>query len=321
MEGLTHPKKLIIVGADVHVKDKWNNNVLHIVTWVYNSNYNMMNIVQLLQEHNIDANAKNAEGYSPFFVAVAGGHTELVKELLRSKEKIKLMEECNGQSAIQIAFDKGHEHIKRALLECDDVSRYVGALYRDRQVYVDAANAILVGATLIASVTFASWLQPPLGYTTSYLDLGPSSSDINYVDVEDNVPLRAFWVFNTLSFYFAIGTVVFGARSVLPRRQKFIKDIVVQLHKNLLVTSILLACSVFFVIIAFGIAGCIVLTPTLKFQWYMIVPTIFGGLVCLVSLGFLFKSMVEDNLGKNTEIMSLYYFDNWNLMDFRRIQI
>jgi len=208
------------------------------------------------------------------------------------------MEECNGQTTIQILFDHGHEHIKRALLEYDDVSRYVNDLYRDRQVYVDAANAILVGAALIASVTFASWLQPPLGYTTPYLDLAPSSSDINYVDVQHNVSLRAFWIFNTLSFYFAIGTVVFGARSVLPRRRMFIKAIVVKLRRNLLVTSMLLACSVFFVIIAFGIAGCIVLTPTLKFQSYMIVPTIFGGLVCLVSLGFLFKSVLEDNLEK-----------------------
>jgi len=189
----------------------------------------------------------------------------------------------------------------------------VETLYRDRQVYVDAANAILIGAALIASVTFASWLQPPLGYTTSYLldpysnsNLAPSSSNLNYVDLQDNVPLRVFWVFNSLSFYFAIGTVVFGARSVLPRRQLFIKDIVKKLHQNLLVTSILLACSVFFVIVAFGIAGCIVLTPMLKFQWYMIGPTIFGGLICLISLGFLFKSMLEDNLARKKK--EIYIF-------------
>jgi hypothetical protein len=33
---------------------------------------------------------------------------------------------------------------------------------------VDAANAIFVGATLIASVTFAAWLQLPLGYSEFY---------------------------------------------------------------------------------------------------------------------------------------------------------
>jgi len=185
-------------------------------------------------------------------------------------------------------------------MECDPVKGYMEKLYRDCQVYVDAANAIFVGAALIASVTIAPWLQPPLNYTSyfgeGYLSsvLAPSSSDLKYVDVEYNIALHAFWAFNALSFYFAIGTVVCRARSVLPRSQLFIKKTVEKLRINLLVTSTLLACSVLFVIITFGIAGTIVLTPLIKYQWCMIVPTIVGGRVCTMSLVFLVKSMAEN---------------------------
>ncbi|MCO5606323.1 hypothetical protein L7F22_060510 [Adiantum nelumboides] len=41
-------------------------------------------------------------------------------------------------------------------------------LYEDRQVYLDSANAILVGAALIEGVAFSAWLQPPLGYSYEY---------------------------------------------------------------------------------------------------------------------------------------------------------
>lgn len=299
-------QKLLTSGANVHFIGEGGNNALHFAVRAYDLKCSgTIDIIKHLRGAEVDINAKNTEGYSPFFAAVAEGHTEVVQELLKSKAEIRLMDECHGETAIQVADDNGHEQIKRALLECEDVSRYVGDLYRDRQVYVDAANAILVGAALIASVTFASWLQPPLGYTTPFVkdpdsnfDLAPASpNSVDYVDVQHDVSMRAFWVFNSLSFYFAMATVVFGARSVLPRRQSFIKGIVQKLHWNLLVTSFLLACSVLFVMVAFGIAGCIVLTPMLKFQWYMIVPTLFGGLVCLISLALLFKSMLEDSLG------------------------
>jgi hypothetical protein len=84
----------------------------------------------------------------------------------------------------------------------------------------------------------------------------------------------------------------------LTRSPYFIKRTKEKLHIDLLATSILLACSIFFVIVAFEIARCIVLTPIVKFQLDIIIPTIFRGLVCLINLEFLFKSMWEDTLGK-----------------------
>jgi hypothetical protein len=255
----------------------------------------------ILEVKIVDVNAVNWMGCTALHMAVLNGSIDIVRVLLTCKDRMRLTEQDKGgQTLVQIAHNRGHIDIERALMKCEAVRQYIQELYRDHQVYVDAANAILVGAALIASVTFASWLQPPLSYSLQ-----------GYVDVEHNEGLQAFWVFNNLSFYFAIGTVVFGARSVLPRQNIFIKQIVEKLHINLLVTSILLACSVFFVIIAFGIAGSIVLPPILKFQWNMIAPTIIGGLVCVISLAFLFENIWNESPMGNSKRMRFakYLFD------------
>jgi len=80
------------------------------------------------------------------------------------------------------------------------VKDFLERQYRDRQVFIDAANALLVGGALIAGITFASWLQPPLGYTTDYQF--PQSSIAtppgvfeSFAAVELHYSLRLFWVF------------------------------------------------------------------------------------------------------------------------------
>lgn len=252
----------------------------------------------ILKGKDTDVNAVNWMKGTPLHMAVLKGNIEIVRELLKCKETIRLTEEDEaGRTSIEIAHTMGHTDIARTLMEQKTVSLYVEAIYRDRQVYVDAANAILVGAALIASVTFASWLQPPMGYTLAG----------GHVDVEDNRGLRAFWVFNALSFYFAIGTVVFGALSVLPKQHVFIRRNVEELRRNLLVTSILLACSVSFVIVAFAIAGSIVLMPVLKVPWTMIGPVIIGGLVCAnFSLVLLIKNIWNESFGTRSGTSDQY---------------
>jgi hypothetical protein len=51
------------------------------------------------------------------------------------------------------------DEIVKILTNIPKVEKDVKRLYKDRQVHVDAANVILIGATLIASVMFARWLQ------------------------------------------------------------------------------------------------------------------------------------------------------------------
>ncbi|CAM6003271.1 unnamed protein product [Sphagnum balticum] len=67
-----------------------------------------------------------------------------------------------------------------------------------RRVIVDAANAILIGASLIASITYASWLLLP------------------YDNIVHKKAVKVFWAFNSLSFFFAIATVLVCASAVTP---------------------------------------------------------------------------------------------------------
>ncbi|KAG0565898.1 hypothetical protein KC19_7G022000 [Ceratodon purpureus] len=271
-------------------------------------------IREVLDAPDVDWNERNASGDTAFQVAIANGDIDMVTQFLRHPEKINVgLENGSGKSSIELAHDmiardKKFEQVEAELSSTEAGKRYMDNLYRDRQVYVDAANAILVGAALIASVTFAAWLQPPLNYTLdggspvySTVNPYPENNYPKYADVEDNVGLGVFWIFNSLSFYFAIGTVVLGACSVLPRRKLFIKQSVVKLRRNLLWTSSLLALSVLFVLVAFGTAGLIVLMPVFKFRLYMIVPSTIGGIVCLISIGYLFYNIFEESLWRNSK--------------------
>jgi hypothetical protein len=207
-------------------------------------------------------------------------------------------ENLAGKTPFQIAFEeKNSKDIESLLSEHPSMKNYVDVLYRDRQVYVDAANAMLVGAALIATLTFASWLQPPLGYSTfygeSYMNAYPAPpiSNPSYVDMQHHKVLEVFWVFNSLSFFFSIATLLCGARTVLPIRTIFIKRAVVKIQKNLLVTAILLNVSVLFVLIAFALAGYVVLPPNKKFSANIISTSAFGGCMCLIALILLMKNI------------------------------
>ncbi|CAM6015060.1 unnamed protein product [Sphagnum balticum] len=67
-----------------------------------------------------------------------------------------------------------------------------------RKVIVDAANAILIGASLIASVTYASWLILP------------------YDNIVHRKAVKVFWACNSLSFFFAVATVLASASAAMP---------------------------------------------------------------------------------------------------------
>jgi hypothetical protein len=104
---------------------------------------------------------------------------------------------------------------------------------------VDAANALLVGAALIASVTFAGWLQPPLVYIPDYNFSqpfpAPPQTPESYAAVEQHPNVKEFWVFNSLSFFLAIATVLAGADVALPNLQHdFIGRVVKSVERALI---------------------------------------------------------------------------------------
>jgi ankyrin repeat protein len=118
---------------------------------------------ELLLHHNLDVNAKDNKNRTPLLCAIKENDLGVVKALCFDDpaKRIRATEEyTDGRTPIQIATEANMEEIEKVLLERREVKDFVDRLYRDRQVFVDAANALLVGAALIASVTFAGWLQP-----------------------------------------------------------------------------------------------------------------------------------------------------------------
>jgi len=92
-------------------------------------------------------------------------------------------------------------------------------------------------------------------------------------------------VFNSLSFFFAIATVLAGADAAMPNlKDAFIGRVVKSVRRALIRASILLVISVVCVLGAFANAGIAVLPPLLKYDTSMIITVFLGGTVCMVNL-------------------------------------
>jgi hypothetical protein len=214
--------------------------------------------------------------FSPLHLASLFGHASVVKALCEDTTgRLKAnTENWWGLTALQIATEMEDDEIVKTLLERPEVAKQVEPLYRDRQAHVDAANAILVGAALIASVTFAGWLQPPLGYSAFFgsasIEVGaPSPSGIypSFVSVAGHPIMQIFWFFNSMSFFFAIATLMVGASAARPlKRGIFIGEVVRSLRASLSLAYILLTISVGCVMGAFASAGFLVLPPIPKYM-------------------------------------------------------
>jgi hypothetical protein len=214
--------------------------------------------------------------FNPLHLASRFGHASVVKALCEDTTgRLRADTETEGGiTALQLATEKGHAEIMKTLLERPEVAKQVEGLYKDRQVHVDAANAILVGAALIASVTFAGWLQPPLGYSPFFgsasIEVGaPSPSGIypSFVSVAGHPIMQIFWFFNSMSFFFAIATLMVGASAARPpERGIFIGEVVRTLRVYLFLAYILLTISVGCVTGAFASAVFLVLPPIQKYM-------------------------------------------------------
>ncbi|KAH8972271.1 hypothetical protein BDL97_02G186300 [Sphagnum fallax] len=262
-------------------------------------------VEELLEHPKLDVNAQDNERMTPLLYAIEARNVDMVKVLCQKDKFHRLRateENSNGHTPLQIVVegknrseDPDMKAIEKVLLERPEVKDFVDRLYRDREVFVDAANALLVGAALIASVTFAGWLQPPLGYTPYYEFSqpfpAPPGAYESYAAIKQNPKVKAFWVFNSLSFFFAIATVLAGADAAMPSLDDaFIATVVKSVRRSLIVASILLVMSVVCVLGAFASAGLAVLPPLLKYDTSMIITVCVGGTVCMIILAkFLWK--------------------------------
>ncbi|KAL2620811.1 hypothetical protein R1flu_001016 [Riccia fluitans] len=137
-------------------------------------------------------NALDCCSYTPLHWAARSYALEIIK-LLLEQDKIKTLEEdrmrktllhvhvameCSRHATADDNFSRSTSSKKLLLANSVVVREDMHRRLSDRQIIVDSSNAKLVGASLVASVTFTSLLQPPLGWATYY--------DEKYKDSPDN---------------------------------------------------------------------------------------------------------------------------------------
>ena len=253
-------------------------------------------VEMLLKRASASANKSTYGGHTPLHYAVFSASPETVMTMLQISEGLKVRDaDWKGISALEYAKDMcvniwnertpeerrlviGRRHSRRIVhyLERFDVHGMRNA----RQAYTEAANAILVAAVLIASLSFSSWLGPPSGF-------GRHGEE--YVAINKYV-VGAFWVFSCISFFCAIASIVAGAHAALPKRLLSLKKTVVQLRRAVLHASWLLVCAVTAMIGAFVCAGIGGLEVS-QFP-YVVIPISVGGVFCVIFLSFYLRSML-----------------------------
>jgi hypothetical protein len=257
------------------------------------------------------------------------GYEDVVNVLCNdAKGRLKATNENRqGVTALQIATEMKKDKIVKILTDIPEVAKDVKRLYRDRQVHVDAANAILVGAALIGSVTFAGWLTPPLGYSPFFgsasLDAGaspPSGMYPSFVSVEGHPIMRIFWVFNSLSFFFAIATLMVGATATqTPQTGTYIGVEVRSLRMLLRLAYALLTVSVACVMGAFASAGFVVLPPIHGYTTVMLATVSIG--VLLVYLAWTSSTMFKILTRIQTTVLSCEMINRFLPLIFNLIRI
>jgi len=304
------------------------NTPLHLAA--INGHVHIVNKLLKL-EPEVDLNGRNKKGQTALTFATIKCYPDVVKALCLAKERLRAnLQDRNGKTCLQHAKERQQnrnskllerskfkilfetqrkekfEEITNRLMERSDVKDFLERQYRDRQVFIDAANALLVGGALIAGITFASWLQPPLGYTTDYqipqssLATPPGVFE-SFAAVELHYSLRLFWVFNTLSFFFAIGTVISGAKAAFPDLDTtFIAVALRSVRNELQWTSILLLCSVVTVLGSFVCAGFAVLPPIHKDMTSMKICVVIGLAICSWTI-IRFLGKLRESLAKVLE--------------------
>lgn len=108
---------------------------------------------------------KDCDGWTPLHLAAREGNVCIVKILLQNFSNGRDNKPINihatnwqGESALDIAKQSNHDSELVEILECFDANW----LQLERQKSANSINAILVGATVLATVTYTTLMQPPV---------------------------------------------------------------------------------------------------------------------------------------------------------------
>ncbi|KAH9569362.1 hypothetical protein CY35_03G129100 [Sphagnum magellanicum] len=202
-------------------------------------------------------NKPDFDGKTALHYCVENRDLFALQALLQGGDKINPETNDNqGKTPLDIAVDKGDYAMVQTLQNYLEVS----GLYGNKDAYAAAASALLVVATLLATVTYTS--QITLAESTLY------------------------WVFSNLSFYFAISTLLVAAGAAMPSRGSTLDNI----RNAIYGASVCLAFSISCAIGAFATAGFLSLPPGIHYDGKVVATTTFGGILCFYCLvGFVRK--------------------------------
>jgi ankyrin repeat protein len=190
---------------------------------------------------------------TPLHTCVEARDHELVEILLEGGDKIdpELLD-SKRRTALEIAVQQFDYPMVQKVQSYLERAGIVG----NHKAYADSATAILVGAALIVTVTFAAWVQVPTDDST------------------------LFWVFISLSFYFAIAAFIAAAGAAIPSKGSTLG----LLRRAVLLSAFCLAISLASAVAAFATAGHLLVPAGIEPQRKVIATTVIGGFVCLFCL-------------------------------------
>ncbi|KAI5081391.1 hypothetical protein GOP47_0004574 [Adiantum capillus-veneris] len=215
--------------------------------------------------------------------AVVDKRTDIVQKLCKDVKLWPSIQDKDGKTALQHAFEQKNHMVMEILSANRIFKEHEEKLYRDREVYVQALNAILVGAALIASVTFAGWLQTP------------------FHSEFESLAMKIYWASNNASFFTAVATMCVAKTALLPTPSRYVGDIVNQLRLALVIDAVLLALSLAAVPWAFAAAGFAALRHAniSVYQVIMVSTTAVGGFLCLIAWLALVVQLINNKPSKS----------------------
>ncbi|KAH7279748.1 hypothetical protein KP509_37G034300 [Ceratopteris richardii] len=202
--------------------------------------------------------------------AIVDKRADIVEKISTSKKLWQQrpgIQDMDGKTVQELAFEQKNHMVMELLSAKTSFKDHEEKLYKNRELYAQALDAILVGATLIASVTFAGWLQLPFGAEF------------------DSLAMKIYWTANSISFFTAVATMCVTKAALIPTPSLYVGVIVNQLRVAILVDAFLLAISLAAVVFAFSAAGFGALRQAHIYEYQVIMRSsaAIAGFVCLIT--------------------------------------